>query len=218
MYYFKYFVQDQSFSFLGNTYHFSFESLASAFMLSGTVMTIIGAILTMKFSTLFDKAKTYLAFMVLAGISTGVYFFLNPQNLILIFTLNLIFSFSVGPISVLQWAIYTDTADYSEWKTGRRATGLLMAASLFALKLGLAIGGAFLAWLLSQYGFIPNEQQTAEALRGIVLIMSIYPAVFAIIGAVIMWFYPLSNAMMVTIEQELTARRKNVTGTSSFAE
>jgi GPH family glycoside/pentoside/hexuronide:cation symporter len=64
MYYFKYFVQDQSFSFLGNTYHFSFESLASAFMLSGTVMTIIGAILTMKFSTLFDKAKTYLAFMV----------------------------------------------------------------------------------------------------------------------------------------------------------
>jgi GPH family glycoside/pentoside/hexuronide:cation symporter len=208
MYYFKYFVQDQQMSFLGNDYSFTFEGLASTFMLSGTALTITGAILTMKFSNLFDKAKTYAGFLGLAGISTGVYYFLSPENIFLIFGLNLVFSFSVGPVSVLQWAIYTDTADYSEWKTGRRATGLLMAASLFALKLGLAIGGALLAWLLAEYGFQPNVQQTVESIKGIILIMSFYPAVFALFGVIIMWFYPLSNDMMKKIEGELAEKRK----------
>ena len=45
---------------------------------------------------------------------------------------------AVRPVAVLQWAMY-DTADYGEWKFGRRATGLIMAASLFALKLGVAL-------------------------------------------------------------------------------
>jgi GPH family glycoside/pentoside/hexuronide:cation symporter len=207
MYYFKYFVKEQQMIFWGNSYNFTFEGLASTFMLTGTAMTITGAILTMKFSNLFDKAKTYASFLGLAGISTALYYFLSPDNLVLIFILNLVFSFSVGPVSVLQWAIYTDTADYSEWKTGRRATGLLMAASLFALKLGLAIGGALLAWLLAEYGFEPNTEQTAESIKGIILVMSFYPAIFAIVGMVIMWFYPLSNQMMTKIEEELTARR-----------
>jgi GPH family glycoside/pentoside/hexuronide:cation symporter len=208
MYYFKYFVRDQQMSFFGSNYSFSFKDMATAFMLSGTAMTIVGAILTMKFSNFFDKAKTYVGFLGLAGIISGIYYFLSADNLVIIFILNLVWSFSVGPVSVLQWAIYTDTADYSEWKTGRRATGLLMAASLFTLKMGLAIGGALLAWLLAEYGFVPNQVQTAESINGIILIMSFYPAVFAIIGMVIMWFYPLTNKMMIKIEEELNAQRQ----------
>ena len=83
-----------------------------------------------------------------------------------------------------------------------------MAASLFALKLGLAIGGALLAGLLAIVGFDADlAKQTDEAVNGIVLSMSLLPAIFAIIGMVIMWFYPLTNKMMVKIEQELAARR-----------
>jgi GPH family glycoside/pentoside/hexuronide:cation symporter len=209
MYYFQYFVQGHEMTLFGNNYSFSFNLLARTFMVTGTVMTITGAVLTMKFSNYFDKAKTYAGFLGLAGISAGLTYLLSPDNIVLIYVLNLIFSFSVGPVSVLQWAIYTDTDDYSEWKTGKRATGILMAASLFALKLGLAVGGALLAGLLAIVGFDADlPKQTDEAVNGIVLSMSILPAIFAIIGVVIMWFYPLTNKMMVKIEQELTARRK----------
>ncbi len=211
MYYFKYYVQDQQMNWFGNNYNFSFENLATTFMLSGTAMTITGAILTMKFSNLFDKARTYAGFLGVAGISGALYYFLKPDNIILIYGLNLIWSFSIGPVSVLQWSIYTDTDDYSEWKTGRRATGLLMAASLFALKLGLALGGALLALILAEYGFVANQQQSAESINGIVLVMSIFPAIFAIIGMIIMWFYPLNNKMMIKIETELSARRETTT-------
>ena len=104
--------------------------------------------------------------------------------------------------------MYTDSADYSEWKNGRRATGLIMAASLFALKLGLTFGGSIVGWFLSFYNYVPNETQTAEALNGIVLLFSVYPAIFGIIGGLLMIMYPLTNKKMIEIEEDLTKRRK----------
>jgi glycoside/pentoside/hexuronide:cation symporter, GPH family len=35
-----------------------------------------------------------------------------------------------------------DVVDFSEWKAGRRATGIIYATILFALKTGLSLGGA----------------------------------------------------------------------------
>jgi GPH family glycoside/pentoside/hexuronide:cation symporter len=127
----------------------------------------------------------------------------------LIYTFNIVISFLLGPVAVLQWAIYTDTADYAEWKFKRRATALIMAASLFALKLGVTFGGAIVGWVLAYYGFAANQTQTPEALGGIVLLISVFPAIAGIIGGALMIVYPLTNKMMVTIEEELTARRKD---------
>ena len=134
---------------------------------------------------------------------------MRPQDVLLIYVFQIFISFTLGPVSVLQWAIYTDTADYSEWKTGRRATGLVMSASLFALKLGLTLGGAIVGWVLAYYGFIANQAQNAETLQGIRFLMSVYPAIPGIAAGIIMvLFYPLTNKMMVKIEDELQIRRK----------
>jgi GPH family glycoside/pentoside/hexuronide:cation symporter len=209
MYYFKYFVQDQQMIIFGKTWEFTYQDLTTGFMLSGTVMTILGAILTIKFSRLFDKPKTYAGSLGITAIVTAVYYFLSPKDLIIMFSLNLIISFAIGIVSVLQWAIYTDTTYYSEWKTGRRASGLLMSASLFALKLGIALGSALLAFILDKYGFEANVAQKPETLTGIRMVMSIYPAIVALFAVIIMWVaYPLSNKMLVKIEDELAARRK----------
>ena len=116
-------------------------------------------------------------------------------------------SFLFGTVSALQWAIYTDTADYGEWKFGRRATGLIMAASLFMLKMGLTLGGAIVGWILSIYNYVPNVQQTPEAMNGILIMISLAPALFGIAGGALMIFYPLSNKMLVQMEEELTAKR-----------
>ena len=107
--------------------------------------------------------------------------------------------------------MYTDTADYSEWKKGRRATGLIMAASLFALKMGLTLGGAIVAWMLDYYGFAANQIQSAETINGIIMLMSVFPAIAGIVGGLmILFFYPLNNEMMVKIEEDLTTRRKEL--------
>jgi GPH family glycoside/pentoside/hexuronide:cation symporter len=173
-------------------------------------MTILGAVMTNIFSKKFGKPKCYYGFLGIATIATAIFYVLKSQNLILMFVLQIISSFAVGPVSVLQWAIYTDTADYSEWKTGRRATALIMAASLFCLKLGIALAGTFQAWVLDKYGFVANVAQTATSLNGIKLLMSIYPAIAGIIGTVLMLFYPLDKQMMTKIETELIERRRKI--------
>ena len=79
--------------------------------------------------------------------------------------------------------------------------------SLFALKLGLTLGGAIVGWILGYYGFVANQVQTPETIGGIKMLMSFYPAVFGFIGGFLMVFYPLNNTRMVEIEAELSARR-----------
>lgn len=207
-YYFRYYVQEQELQILGSVYQFSFTELASYFMLSGTAFTILGVLLTRTFAKKFDKKLTYVTCMLISTVVAAMFFFISADSIVLIFLLNLVLSFVWGPVSVLQWAMYTDTADYGEWQTGRRATGLLMAASLFALKLGLALGGAFTGWTLGWFGFVPNVAQSAESLTGIVILFSIFPAFFGIICAAIMCFYPLNNVMMNRIEVDLTNTRE----------
>jgi len=209
MYYFKYFVQDQPLTLLGKTHVYSYQSLTSAFLLIGTFITIVGAVMTSLFSKTFGKSRCYFGFLGIAAVSTGLFYFLKPQDVIWMFVLQLFTSFAVGPVSVLQWSMYTDTADYSEWKTGRRATALIMAASLFALKLGIALAGTIQAWILSFNGFVANVAQSAASLLSIKMLMSIYPAIAGMIAVVLMIFYPLNNKMMFQIEHDLIAKRKN---------
>jgi len=211
MYYFKYYVGGQQINFFGHVLNFSCDNFTATFLMSGTIATVVGSILTEWFTKIFDKKGTYLGFLILSALLCASFYLLKPENAIWILVINILVSFVFGPVSVLQWAMYTDTADYAEWKNKRRATGLLMAASLFALKLGLSLGGAIVGWILAYHGFIANAPQTKYSIDGIVLLMSIYPAIFGVIGGLIMIFYPLTNKMMVKIEKDLTERRKEET-------
>ncbi len=207
-YYFKYYVGNQQLNLFGKVIDLSYEAFTSTFLLSGSIVTIIGVILTKWFSKILDKKNTYAGFLIGSAAVNALFYFARPQDVVLIYVLNLLVSFLFGPVSVLQWAMYTDTADYSEWKNRRRATGLLMSASLFALLLGLALGGTLVGWILAYSGFVANQTQTVEAMSGIVLLLSIFPAILGIAGGLLMVRYPLTNKMMVTIEEELTARRR----------
>jgi GPH family glycoside/pentoside/hexuronide:cation symporter len=208
-YYFRYFVGDQQLELLGWTIDLTYAVFASSFITAGTIATLIGAVLTKFFTKLMDKKVIYSGFLISSAAFSCFFYFLQPDNVILMYVLNVLVSFFFGSVSVLQWAIYTDTADFGEWKFGRRATGLIMAASLFALKLGLTFGGAITGWMLDLHGFVPLAEQSSEALTGIRLLMSFYPAIFGFIGGAIMIFYPLKDEFMVQIEEELEERNSD---------
>lgn len=65
-----------------------------------------------------------------------------------------------GIIGGLLFALMADAVDYGEWKSGYRAQGFLFAASSFGVKLGMSIGGAAGAWLLSRAGYVANTPAT----------------------------------------------------------
>ena len=202
-YYFRYFIGNQELNLLGMNIDLGYALFTSSFIGVGTVATFIGALLTSRINKYFSKKTIYSRFLIMSAICSLLFYFLAPENIILIYTLNALVSFFFGSVSVTQWAMYTDTADYGEWKFGRRSTALIMAASLFALKMGLTAGGTIVGWVLEGYGFVANEIQTESTLLGIKMLMSVFPALFGIIGGFLVLFYPITDEKMVEIELDL---------------
>jgi len=108
--------------------------------------------------------------------------------------------------------MYADTADYSEWKNGRRATGLVFSAATFAQKFGIALGGGAAGWLLALFGFVANAEQSPETLRGIRLMMSFIPAVCSVAATIAALFYELDDGTMQQIESDLSERKVALQG------
>jgi Na+/melibiose symporter-like transporter len=101
-----------------------------------------------------------------------------------------------------------DVADFSEWRTHRRATAIVFSAIVFALKAGLGFGGAITGYVLAFYGYLPNVEQPAAALDGIRYAMSVFPAIGFAICALCLFFYEIDKTAEVRITDDLRERRR----------
>lgn len=205
VYYFKYFVDETAFgkvNFLGIPF-----VLSGLYLALGQAANIIGVILAAPVSNRIGKRRTFMAAMALATLLSLVFWFFDKDELTLIFVFQVLISICAGSIFPLLWSMYADCADYSELKTGNRATGLIFSSSSMSQKLGWAIGTALTGWMLGAFGFVANSVQTPETINGIRMFLSILPAAGAFVSLVFIAFYPLSENRMKEITAELKARR-----------
>jgi len=213
--YFKYYVGPRTLtlpSFLpksaAGTQLWSWESLVSVFNTSNQVLSLVGAMLVPFFARITGRKVAFAILFSIAILSTAAFYVLKPDQLVLIYAINALGSITGGPLSALLWAMYADTADYAEWKKGRRATGLIFSASIFSQKQGWAVGAAFSLILLNSVGFVANQAQTPSSLKGLVKLMSVYPAAIGIVSLMILMFlYPLNEKRMSAIAADLRVRR-----------
>jgi GPH family glycoside/pentoside/hexuronide:cation symporter len=208
--YFKYFIEASTLTlpFLG-TQTYSFETLVSAYNTLGQVSSLLGVIIVVWVSKMLGKKKTFIIFFILSILSTFLNYFLTSDQLGIIYFLQFSGSVTGGPLSVLLWAMYADTADYGEWKRGRRATGLIFSASTMSQKFGWAIAAYISLNLMAGVGFEPNVAQSPESLRGLLLLFSVIPAAVGVVALLIYLAYPLSERRVKQISDDLHERRKN---------
>lgn len=193
---------------LEETHKYGFAVLASVFNAIGQGLPILGVALVPWFAKICGRKIAIIILFVTALVCTGAFYFLKPENLLAIFVFQTIGSLVGGPISVLLWVLYADTADYSEWKTGRRATGLVFSASIMSNKLGWTIGSLIAGLILGFTGFVSNVAQNIDVQNGLKAMMSIIPVAAGIIALIVLvFFYKLDDSTMKTIETELAARR-----------
>jgi len=209
VHYFKYVIgsKELTLPFMG-TKTFTFETLASAFNTIGQISSFTGVLLVSWFAKRVGKKKAFSIIFIVAIASTAAYYFLNAEQMALIFLFQITGSITGGPLSVLLWAMYADTADYGEWKHGRRATGLIFSASTMSQKFGWAFGAFVALNLMSQVGFEPNKVQSLDSLNGLILLFSLIPAGFGALSALILLLYPLNDKRVEQIGAELEERRK----------
>ena len=190
-------------------YYLGQKELATQFMVVGTVATLLGVLPTKWLSAKFGKKNVFIVALIIIALSQIVFFIAGPEDIVIIFAAQIIFSFASGPTMPLMWAMLADTADYSEWKTHRRATGLIFSATNMSIKSGVAIGGAAIMWILAAYGYEANVAQTDEAIFGIKMLMSLIPAALAVVSMIPLFFYKLDDEKLAVIEADLKARKEN---------
>jgi glycoside/pentoside/hexuronide:cation symporter, GPH family len=182
----------------------------SLFNIMSQLITVVGVVASTALAARFGKRAVALAGFVLAAALAAAFMLLPPDAIGATYGLEVVRALAYAPTIPLIWAMFADVADYAEWKTGRRTTGVVFATILFALKTGLSLGGAIAGWLLSGYGYQANAAQTARALVGIRMTASVYPALFLVIVVLCLVFYRITRALNVQIQDELAARRARV--------
>jgi len=178
------------------------------FMALGVACNMLGSVIAKPLTDRFDKIILFRIINIILGILSFALYFVDPHSLTpllaLFIVINILHLIQSGPI---LWAMMSDVDDYGDWKFGKRLTGISFAGNLFMLKMGLAVAGAIVAWILSWTGYIANKpQQNDQTLQGIIIMFSLLPMVSYFISAWIVRYFKLNNTLLETIKVDLAKR------------
>ncbi|WP_421595794.1 glycoside-pentoside-hexuronide (GPH):cation symporter [Rahnella sp. PD4] len=178
------------------------------FMALGVACNMLGSVIAKPLTDRFDKIKLFRIINIILGVLSFALWFVDPKSLTpllsLFIIINILHLIQSGPI---LWAMMSDVDDYGDWKFGKRLTGISFAGNLFMLKMGLAVAGAIVAWILSFTGYVANKpEQNTQTIQGIVIMFSLLPMVSYFISAFMVRYFKLNNTLVEKIKVDLAKR------------
>jgi glycoside/pentoside/hexuronide:cation symporter, GPH family len=193
-------------------YYIGRENNVQLFNVIGTIALIVALPFSKPLAKKFGNRNVFIASSLISGLFFILIYLPGPKSLITIYIFNIIAKMAYAPAVPLIWTMIADTADYGEWKTKRRATGLYFSAAVFAQKAGWGLGAAIAGWILAITRFMPNVQQTEIAITGIKLLVSVIPGILYMSCAIFMIFYQIDSKTTDLMKKELEALRQNEEG------
>lgn len=204
VFYLKYYMQDS-----GSLVFLIFDRTA-LLTSCGLIGQLIGALLTPMLAARFEKFHLMMSMNLLHAFLLAVCYFIPPDQYATIVIVHSLGVATFGVVITLLFSMYTDCAEYGEWKTGKQTAGLTVSASMFSLKFGSAVGGALPGFILAGFGFVANEVQSDLAITGIRLMFNVLPAVFFLLAGLAVAFYKIDRATLEQVENDLSLRRADV--------
>ena len=135
--------------------------------MAGFATTIVVIMLSAGLSARYGKRNVAATGFALSTLTACALYWLPPTAVWGMLGLHMLGAVCYAPTIAVMWAMYADAADYSEWQTGRRFTGMVFATIGFSLKSGLALGSACLLWLLAWFFGYDTQAPTApNAIEG----------------------------------------------------
>ncbi|WP_373239948.1 glycoside-pentoside-hexuronide (GPH):cation symporter [Kluyvera ascorbata] len=181
------------------------SSVISIFMLATTIAAVVGSLMAKYIGSWMCKIRASVWVNILSALFGLLFLVLPTEYWMPAFIVHVVLNILQGINAPLQWSMITDANNYGEWKTQRRITGMNVAANIFIIKLGVAIGGALTGWGLAFYGYQAGiEQQSAEAIRGVLILFTVLPAIFYLITAISIRYYRLTEDRMNHIVADLS--------------
>ncbi len=191
------------------THYINQQLMAGTYLVIIMLASIAGAMATAPLGKWLGKRNLFIIALIFSAIVNSLLFMCGKQDLVAVFTLGAVSEFAAAIFPTLFFAMLGDAADYSEYKNGRRATGLVYSAGSFATKFGGGIAGAIIGFILGSYGYNGQDATAIEgAIPGIKMLMSWVPSIIAVVAALVMFIYPLTQSKLDLITHELNSRRE----------
>ena len=188
-------------------YYLGRENNVQLFNVIGTVALIVALPLSKPLAKRFGNKNVFIGSSLISGLFFMLIYIAGVNDLTTIYIFNILAKMAYAPAVPLLWTMIADSADYGEWTTGRRATGLYFSAAVFAQKAGWGIGAAIAGWILAVSGFVANAVQNNTAITGIKLLVSVIPGILYMSCALFMIFYKIDSKTTTLMKQDLDARR-----------
>ena len=192
------------------THYIHDQLLAGSYMVGLTLASIAGAMATSMLGRKFGKKRLFIYSLIFSGVVNAFLMFMEPGDIVGIFSIGIISEFAAAIFPTLFFVMLGDVADFSEFKNGRRATGLIYSAGSFATKFGGGIAGAIIGFVLAYFNYDGKDTIAIEgAIPGIIMLMSWVPTVIAFVAAIFMTLYPLDQETTEEVTEELNRRRSD---------
>ncbi len=182
--------------------------MATQFLLYGSLATMFGSLCSSRLLGRFDRVTAFKWIIVAYSLISLLIFVTPAEHIALIFALNILFLFVFNTTTPLQWLMASDVVDYEESRSGRRLDGLVFSTYLFSLKIGPAIGGAVVGWILAYVNYSASSSvQPVEVLTTIKILFCVVPVVLYAGMFIMLSFYKLTDARVEAISQQLIKHR-----------
>lgn len=190
------------------THYLNNQLMAGTYLIGLMLASIAGAVVAGLLGGRLGKRNLFIAALLFSGITNALLVYCDAGDIGFIFTLGMLSEFASAILPTLFFAMLGDAADYSEFATGRRATGLVYSAGSFATKFGGGIAGALIGLVLGAFHYNGHDAQAIQgAIPGITMLFSWLPSLVALVAAALMRLYPLTKQRMFEITTTLTQRR-----------
>jgi GPH family glycoside/pentoside/hexuronide:cation symporter len=160
------------------------------------------------------KKAVYFMGMTLWIMAQAGLFFLQPEQLGLMYILAVMAGFGVSTAYLIPWSMMPDVIELDELKTGQRREGIFYGFMVLLQKFGLALGLFLVGNALDWSGFKETiagqgiPEQPASALLAIRIAIGPLPTLCLIVGIVLAYFYPITREVHAEILLKLKERQR----------
>ena len=179
----------------------------SAFLSTGVAAAILAMVVSTWTTKFYCKVKLFRNSQIMVAVlSLMLYFLVQPGDMVPAFALYFLLSLVVDLHAPVFWSAIAETIDYGQVKTGKRVSGFAFGGISVCQKAGMAIAGGLVGVLLDVFQYQPNQAQSALALQGVALMLSVIPGFFHFLMGLLMFKYRISDDYYSTVKEDMRAQ------------
>lgn len=186
-------------------YNVGNEGWGTTLLLYNSVVAVIAVLLSKQLCSLIGcKRRAYVILNLLFAALLVWFYFIPVTSFPLMLANQIMIALVAAPMMPIFWSMIADTADYGAVKFGHRSTGIIFSAGTASQKIGWTVGPAVALMFLGGAGYVANAEQNPATLNILRLEMSLIPAVFAVLTAIMTCFYKIDRKMELELEAAIS--------------